>query len=169
MSEDTEQPGTEPAAGTPDAAATPPVEAPTSPTEAVSPGAAPTSSEASPAEVTGEEIPSSPPAFPTPSADPSYPPSPPESWAAPAAAGSWAPPATADPEPAKWIVFGILRCKMQSGAVVEIGLFFADDGELAFRTDAQHYFRGVNAVKLVSTVTEANATPGSGLLDTGRR
>ena len=109
MSEDTEQPGTEPAAGTPDAAATPPVEAPTSPTEAVSPGAAPTSSEASPAEVTGEEIPSSPPAFPTPSADPSYPPSPPESWAAPAAAeswaapaaaGSWAPPAAADPGPA---------------------------------------------------------------------
>jgi S1-C subfamily serine protease len=87
MSEDTEQPGTDPAAGTPEAAATRPVDVPTSPAEAVSPEAS-TSSEESSAEVAGgagEGIPFPPPAFPAPSAGSSYPPPPPGSWAPPTA------------------------------------------------------------------------------------
>ena len=87
MSEDTEQPGTDPAAGTPDAAATPPVEVPTEP---VSSDAPPTLSEGPPAEAsarTGEANPDSPPAFPAPGESSSYPPPPPGSWAPPTEAG----------------------------------------------------------------------------------
>jgi S1-C subfamily serine protease len=94
MSEDTEQPGTDPAAGTPEAAATPPVEVP-SPAQAVSPEGAPASSEGPPAAVSegqGEGIiPASLPAFPPPGAGSSYPPPPPNSWAPPVAADSGPP------------------------------------------------------------------------------
>ncbi len=94
MSEDTEQPGPEPAAGTPEDAAAPPV-------GGVTPDATPASSDGPPPQphVGGEgsapppeqpagaveDTPPSPPAFPPPAASSSSPPPPPESWAPPSA------------------------------------------------------------------------------------
>jgi S1-C subfamily serine protease len=102
MSEDTEQPGTDPAAGTPEAA---PAEPPATPVDAVSEGT-PASSSFSPENPTppptagagptgGREqvdpdAPVAPPAFPPPGAGSSYPPPPP---------GSWGPPTATDPGP----------------------------------------------------------------------
>ncbi len=57
-----------------------------------------------------------------------------------------------DPAPAKWAVLGNLRCEMHSGQVVDIGVYTIDDRELAFRTDQQHYFRGVDTAKLAAAV-----------------
>lgn len=75
---------------------------------------------------------------------------------------------TVDPLPASWIVLGNLRCEMRSGQVVDIGLFFVDERELAFRTDAAHYFRGVDGSQLIGAVTGSKVAPGTGLLDTRR-
>jgi S1-C subfamily serine protease len=94
MSEDTEQPGPEPAAGTPEDAATPPVEAVSSDGTAATPVGpppqpfAPTGGTAPPPEQ-GEgaidDTQPSPPTFPPPGASSSYPPPPPGSWAPPPA------------------------------------------------------------------------------------
>jgi S1-C subfamily serine protease len=103
MSEDTEQPGTDPAAGTPETAPPPPVEPTTTPPAAGTEGA-PTSSEwppSPPAGGTGETLPpaftpttpvapAASAAFPPAAAGSSYPPPPP---------GSWAPPSATDPGP----------------------------------------------------------------------
>jgi S1-C subfamily serine protease len=81
MSEDTEQPGPEPAAGTPEDAAAPPVEAVSSDGTPASPDEAPAEQ---PAGAVDDTQPS-PPAFPPPGAGSSYPPPPPGSWAPPSA------------------------------------------------------------------------------------
>jgi hypothetical protein len=57
-----------------------------------------------------------------------------------------------DPTPAKWVVLGTLTCKMKLGETVEIELFVVNDEEMAFRTDDQHYFRGVDARKFTALV-----------------
>ncbi len=99
MSEDTEQPGPEPAAGTPEDAA-PPAEAvgaegiPAFPDEPVpqapvsAGGIAPTPE---PSEGAGDEAQPTPPAFPPPAASSSYPPPTPGSWAPPPAAADTGP------------------------------------------------------------------------------
>jgi S1-C subfamily serine protease len=101
MSEDTEQPGSEPAAGTPEAADTPPAGALT-PSEAASPEVAPTVADPAtpplpdgaahtPPVDAGDTTQPSAPAYPAAGAAASYPPPPP---------GSWAPPSAADTGPA---------------------------------------------------------------------
>jgi S1-C subfamily serine protease len=82
MSEDTEQPGSEPSAGTPETAPTPPSEAATAPGEPTSPSAAPVE----PPEGDSEPTQPAPPPFSSPGAGSSYPPPPPGSWAPPTAA-----------------------------------------------------------------------------------
>ena len=102
MSEDTEQPGTDDAAGTPEATPPPAVEPTTTPPAAGTEGT-PTSSEwpaPPPAQGTGGTVPPAftpsapdafpPDAFPPAATDSSYPPPPP---------GSWAPPSATDPGP----------------------------------------------------------------------
>ncbi len=98
MSEDTEQPGpgSEPAAGTPDAAGVPTVEAPTetpTPQPVGGAGTAPVPAGAPPGPAEGAETSgaSTPPAFPAPGAASSSPPPPP---------GSWSPPSGYDTGPA---------------------------------------------------------------------
>ncbi len=112
MSEDTEQPGPEPAAGTPQDAAVPPMTPSSPPVESVSSDETPAPNDdgqppqpyggagepAPPTEQTGgtfDAPPPTPPVFPVPSASPdagsSYPPPPPGSWAPPTAAGDTGP------------------------------------------------------------------------------
>jgi basic membrane lipoprotein Med (substrate-binding protein (PBP1-ABC) superfamily) len=61
---------------------------------------------------------------------------------------------TVDNDPAKWQVFGNLRCEMQSGDVIDIELFTVNDSELAFRTDERHYFRGLSAARFAAAIGE---------------
>jgi S1-C subfamily serine protease len=100
MSEDTEQPGPEPAAGTPEDAAAPSVEAASSdgtpdasdgPPLPPSPGAEGTAPPRGQGEGALGETQPSPPAFPPPSATSPYPPPPPGSWAPPSAAADTGP------------------------------------------------------------------------------
>ncbi|HEY5385997.1 MAG TPA: trypsin-like peptidase domain-containing protein [Acidimicrobiales bacterium] len=104
MSEDTEQPGTDPAAGTPETAPLPPVEPTTTP-QAVSAEGTPTSSEWPPprTEGAGETpppavTPAAPAAF-TPGTPAAFPPAPAGSSYPPPPPGSWAPPGATDPGP----------------------------------------------------------------------
>jgi S1-C subfamily serine protease len=91
MSEDTEQPGQEPAAGTPQDAAVPPPEAPNPEETPVTSEVPPPPPDAGAGETpppTGQEPSAAeptPPAFPSPDTSPSYPPPPPGSWAPPSA------------------------------------------------------------------------------------
>jgi S1-C subfamily serine protease len=95
MSEDTEQPGTDPAAGTPGAAPPPPVEPTATPAEAVTAEGTPSSSALPPPPPPGggadeetpptEATPATPAAFPPAAGASSYPPPPPSSWGTPTA------------------------------------------------------------------------------------
>ena len=89
MSEDTEQPGTDPAAGTPEATPASPEPLPPpqgvgeeNPVDPLSPAAPP-----APHDAAAEATQPTPPAFPPPSPSSSYPPPPPGSWAPPSAGG----------------------------------------------------------------------------------
>jgi hypothetical protein len=56
---------------------------------------------------------------------------------------------SADSSPANWIVLGALTLQSADGQEARLEVFIVDDKELAFRTDGEHYFRGVNAKPLM--------------------
>ena len=59
---------------------------------------------------------------------------------------------TVDNNPPSWKILGRLECVLQWREVIEVDLFFIDGKELAFRTDPEHYYRGVDASKLMAII-----------------
>jgi hypothetical protein len=69
--------------------------------------------------------------------------------------------ARSDWNPAKWEGLGFVKCRMKSGVTIEIDLFYIDGEEMALRTDQKHYYRGVNAKRLLAMIeSSAQASKG---------